>query len=812
MAKAIGIDLGTTNTVAAEAREGLAGPKAIMVGSGSFITRSAIALVDGEWVVGTEAEGHLGISPSAVIRSSKRFIGLAYGDKRIAGDTDKLNSNPTHPRVVAPPEGVTEVRFRVYPQDTPRHTDISPTEVASVILRQVKRHTQETLGEEVTHATITVPAYFDAARIEATRKAGEAAGFHVQRIISEPQAAALAYGAQLDADTVETVLVYDFGGGTFDVTVVAVGQQTCVELAKTGDNHLGGDDVDARLLDLVLQKLRTAGKTPDEAARFNLLVKCREAKETLCLRQGDNPTATILVTDLAHAGDTRTEITISRQEFEGLIVDLVDKTMRLTDEALSDAKFTPDQIDRVLLIGGSTFIPLVRDRLRAKFGAARVRVEVDPMHAVALGAARLAQSLPLQVQCPKCHADQAAGNRQCDVCGASLSQAEVSPQLLTSTASQLQVISTLSRDIRLETDEGNLVPVLARGTQFSATTGQSFESKRVAFRISRSGVRFLTLAFYEGEGTKPGDNANLYSEITLEQPLPPDIRQGEDVNIECRLNGDGTIVAKVEVRGVPQQVIVSPDDWRGRITGIIGKIGPDLPMLESSPEAAQVRTAYDHVQRVVGDPGATAEQGMAALHALEGAIQEIEMASLDTQLQALRRSLYIGSLMIRYGSQWLDRLPLVNDVNLRELLIGESQLLGALRSAVTQGRQVDAQDNRAAAPRAAERIDSLVHASDLLWPLTLAEHISETPQQSSGGGRAPRIGFVTPEELERIRQHQKQKANIDGTAATQLDCAEQVAVLLKDMHQTIVNNTPLFYDQFDRCMQLVSQFFAAAQS
>ena len=835
MGKAIGIDLGTTNTVAAESRAGRTAPTVVMTRDASNTTRSVIAFDDGQWLVGEMAVQVGEVNPAAVISSSKRFIGLRFGDARIREDIARLNSTGTRPRVVAPPEGEGGVRFHLYPTSSSDVVTLSPVDVATRILRQVKQDAESALGGQVTHATITVPAYFDTARIEATRQAGEAAGFVVQRIISEPQAAAIAYGRTLDAEVIETALIYDLGGGTFDVTIATIGQDLCDELAKDGNNHLGGDDFDARLVEIVARKIREVasldlsasaaalGVAPEkfQTTLFEIRNQCQKAKESL----SRVPEVTVSCSlhewsEMERRGAPRIiGVKVSRVEFEAAISDLIDETIVLTDQALKRANRAEETIDLVLLIGGSTFIPLVRERLRTKFGADKVRVNVNPMEAVAAGAAILAQVLPRLTQCPQCHADQSADNTTCERCGATLiAQPECNDGEGESTSgeSKLAVISTLPHALGIETEEGAFEVVLKRGSQYSATDGASLSPGRKSFRVSKDGAPSIRIPVYEGDHPRAKDPTNTYCGEVLLTDLPLDLRQGEEVIVEMTLNGDGAKVITTTLRGRPQRHVLDADGWRAPLLEIVDR-GRDVLQHTTDPSAqAQLSDVLRRVLAVVNDSSANAEDGQRIKQALEEAIKEahesVIAGDLLPALEALSFALARAQAHCQYAARWVDRLPLVNDSFICERLEAEGQLLNIIRSAVVDGRRAFASRNDAGAALVQARLNSLLESADFLWPLTLAEIVSELRPDEEDGVRLSTRGLITDDELERIRA--KASSAVQSSTSSSVlrrQYSQEIGVLLTQMRRTIVSDGALFMRQMSQVDHLLQLFFSTLQ-
>ena len=343
----IGIDLGTTFSAVAAVRDGV--PHLLNDGATKIVPSVVGFTPAGELVVGEAARNQLALYPDQTVRSIKRRMGT--------DDTIMLNG-------------------RSY----------SPAEISALILREMKRIAQSALGGEVTRAVITVPAFFSDAARQATREAGELAGFIVERIINEPTAAALAYGLDRSGAD-EMIAVYDLGGGTFDVSIVEMSAGVLEVRASHGDTQLGGDDFDERLMDFLADAFEDEHEIdPREnpAARARLLRAAENAKITL----SSQPFARVREEFLLEKDGTplHLDIEVSRAEFDDLIEELVDKTLDAFDLALADAGLETDELDRVIFVGGSTRIPLVWNRVAAHTGQEPM-TEINPDEAVALGAA-----------------------------------------------------------------------------------------------------------------------------------------------------------------------------------------------------------------------------------------------------------------------------------------------------------------------------------------------------------------------------------------------------------------------------------------
>ncbi|MFH9864583.1 molecular chaperone DnaK [Streptomyces lydicus] len=370
MAKAVGIDLGTTTSVIA-AWEG--GEATVLPNSeGSRTTPSVVAFTDaGERLVGQLARRQAILNPKGTIYSAKRFIGRRYDE--ISDEAKAVGFD-----VVADDHGNArfEVRGKLY----------APEEISALVLRKLADDAAKQLGEKVTEAVITVPAYFNDAQRTATKDAGRIAGLEVLRIINEPTAAALAYG--LDKKGHETVLVFDLGGGTFDVSLLDVGDGVVEVRSTAGDSHLGGDDFDRRLVDHLadnFQRDNGIDVRNDPQALQRLFEAAEKAKTELSSVTQTQVSLPFITADAA--GPKHLTETVMRSTFEQITSDLVERTMEPVKQAMADAKISESDIDEVILVGGSTRIPAVQNLVRRLTGGKDPNMSVNPDEVVAMGAA-----------------------------------------------------------------------------------------------------------------------------------------------------------------------------------------------------------------------------------------------------------------------------------------------------------------------------------------------------------------------------------------------------------------------------------------
>ena len=352
MGKIVGIDLGTTRSAAAVIEDGE--PKIIENSEGERVTPSIVAFDDGERLVGKPAKNQMLTNRENTVRSIKRHMGE---DHNVELDGD----------------------------------DYTPQEISSMILQKLKNDVEDKVGDEVEKAVITVPAHFDDTQRQATKDAGEIAGLEVERILNEPTAASLAYG--LDDEREKTVLIYDFGGGTFDVTVLEIGDDIYEVQSTEGDNDLGGDDFDQEIVDWVLEKFEDENGidlSDNDEAMQRIREKAEEAKKELSSRKSTNINIPFI-----HQEDSETyniDYELTRSRFEELVEHLIQRTTEPTETAIDDADISKGEIDEVILVGGTTRVPSVREHVQAITGLEPDQ-SVNPAEAVAQGAAIQAGSI-----------------------------------------------------------------------------------------------------------------------------------------------------------------------------------------------------------------------------------------------------------------------------------------------------------------------------------------------------------------------------------------------------------------------------------
>ena len=376
MGKAVGIDLGTTNSEVAVIQGGE--PVVIPSAEGGTLVPSVVAInKNGERLVGRQAKNQAVLNPENTIYSIKRFMGRKWGEP--AGRELPVEEDVRRKPYKAIKGPNNEVRVGMGGKD------YSPPEISAMILQKLKADAEAFLGEPVTEAVITVPAYFNDAQRQATKDAGQIAGLKVLRIVNEPTAAALAYG--LDKKKEETVAVYDLGGGTFDVSILELGEGTFQVKSTNGDTHLGGDDFDQKIIDWLTaeyKKDQGIDLSKDKTAMQRLKEASEKAKIELSTVAQTEVNLPFITADAS--GPKHLNITLTRSKLEQLVMDLVDKTVAPCRQALTDAGKTTAQIDEVILVGGQTRMPLVRARVKELFGK-EPNMSVNPDEVVAIGAA-----------------------------------------------------------------------------------------------------------------------------------------------------------------------------------------------------------------------------------------------------------------------------------------------------------------------------------------------------------------------------------------------------------------------------------------
>ena len=371
MSKILGIDLGTTFSAMALVEGGE--PKIIENREGARTTPSVVALTkNGETLVGVQARRQQITNPKNTIFVAKRLIGRRFSDAEVQKDKKLL---PYEIREAS--DGGVEVKMG--------EKWLKPAEISAMVLRKLKADAEDKLGEKITEAIITVPAYFDDSQRKATKVAGEIAGFEVKRVINEPTAAALAYG--LDKKQDKKIVVYDFGGGTFDISILDVSEDTIEVKATGGDTHLGGEDFDQKIVDWLIeqfQKDEGIDLGQDSLALQRLKEAAERAKVELSTAMETEINLPFITSD--SAGPKHLYYKLTRAQLEGMVQEYIDKSMELMKNALEEAKFSSSDIQEILLVGGQTRMPAIQEAVKSLFGK-EPNKSINPDEVVAIGAA-----------------------------------------------------------------------------------------------------------------------------------------------------------------------------------------------------------------------------------------------------------------------------------------------------------------------------------------------------------------------------------------------------------------------------------------
>jgi len=492
MDKIIGIDLGTTNSVLAITRDGQAQMLKI---DGADLLPSVVGVAeDGDLLVGTAARNQWVAAPDRTIRSIKRKIG--------SGETVQMAGK-----------------------------EYTPQEISAFILRKIKQSAEEAMGAPVSGAVITVPAYFNEVQRQATIEAGEIAGLRVERIINEPTAASLAYGYGLNSDENMRILVYDLGGGTFDVSLIELNYGVVDVMATAGDNTLGGDDFDERLAKVLADKFfaeNNVDLSDNHIAQARLLRAAEEAKIAL----SSVPTTTVSLEYIAEDSTGRPlhiERTISRVEFEDLIDDLLEQTISRIDQVISDANLAEEDIDRVLLVGGSTRIPAVWRKVAERMKK-DPHTEIDPDAAVALGAA---------------------------VQGGIIAGEEIDAILVDVTPLSLG-LETAGYTLLGEIQDDKFVPLIQRNSTIPVR-------KSELFTTMAPGQTAIEVKVFQGESKSTTHNT-LLGDFLVEDLTPNDSDGFAKVNIDFRLDINGILDVTVTDEATGKQVTESLKADRKRLS------------------------------------------------------------------------------------------------------------------------------------------------------------------------------------------------------------------------------------------------------
>jgi len=545
MSKTIGIDLGTTNSTAGLKRLDV---ELIPNAEGDLLTPSVVGAQgkkglfrkQEQFVVGKHALDWLAQDPENTILSVKRLMGRAFNEPEV----ERLIRERDFAYTICPFSAGSANSVAVV-LDGDEYT---PEQISSMILKQIKRDCEKHLGEDIEYAVVTVPAYFNDKQKHATRIAAALAGLKVQRLLPEPTAAAISFGVDsLGEGEAKTILVYDLGGGTFDISVLTVVDGQFIEQGKGGDMWMGGDDIDNLIVRHVYRHTEDAYEVDNLAQLIDKLPRdvknrflgdLKRKVERAKLELSDKERTVIEILGLLKDEDgdiVDIEVDLSREQFESLLAPFADRSVELIGLILQDIRFDPSMIDRVVMVGGSSSIPLLQRKVRELFGVDKVLIHRRPMLAIAEGAAILAHRLADWYECPQCGKDVAQSERRCPHCDFDLI-ADLSKRGV------LDIVHSVSHDYYLELEDGSDQLLVEKNTPLPITTQGTFSLIHPEQRLAH--FKFFNRVGDVRESI--GDLWLSFAETARDEETPP------EVTLDFHIDENNLITVAAALKGRPE--------------------------------------------------------------------------------------------------------------------------------------------------------------------------------------------------------------------------------------------------------------------
>ena len=788
-----GFDLGTTNSVLAMLRT--SGLHFFQNRQGDDLTPSWVTRHEGEWLVGSPARDISVLAPESSVFSAKRLMGRNFRDPKVQQALENL------PYKIKPARANGEgILIEIEGEDH------EPQDIGAMVLRKMKEDTEFlNPGSSVDQVVITVPAYFNESQRAATMEAGRRAGLTVLALLPEPSAAALAYGTDPETHDGRLILVYDLGGGTFDVTAIMASDGDFITQGLDGDMWLGGDDFDQRIVDQIVEHIReTHEKDPTtsrssmmeikkraEQAKINLsnmeqteiqtvlpdlgniLVRLRISRRPKCPGCGKPCVVSARATGLDEQGEPayepvaecpdpgcgrRLEGEAVQKTFEGAIVGLVQRTLDLTNRALTDNGITEEELDQVLMVGGSTFTPLVREKVRERFGPAKVRFEVDPMRCVSQGSAIYALHIPERIRCPRCGAMNDVDAAKCVKCeyefeertpeerAAAAPSGSPCPNCHTEIPADKQVCPKCGYRIGAFTGStaqaygcglvgGRYGVVIPRGATYPMVNERDeVEGIARTFYTDSDNQRLVDVPVYCGDVEDDVTQNDLMGHIlvTMEKPVP----KNTPVEVTFALDRNQLLQVTVEVKGGgagsrATAVLEPTGSAVSDATGVLDRIAyvrqQSGPRMTPEAESKLAQAESDAV-------------GLAGNHAISSANKRDEIEAIKEKIEAIANELGVAQAE---QPEWVsEAIGSVNWANLAVHKIGDlldaddAKELQELSQALQRALDIKAQDK---AEALTARIDQIIHDLERVASLALFAYLNTFRVERSNPGKAQEL-------------------------------------------------------------------------